>query len=158
MKKGVTHTIALLLNCFIVVFMTMLFFAKTAHASSGNIIINEIYPEPSDSSNNEFIELYNNGTETVDLSGWAIDDRADIDGEPKSSSPYVFKDLFITPGEYKVFYKKSSDPNQISTEINLNDSEADEARLLDSDSTVINSVKYDKAIKGQSYAFFGTDG
>lgn len=42
-------------------------------ARETSIVINEImYDAPSDQGTGEFIELYNRGTETVDLSGWEI--------------------------------------------------------------------------------------
>lgn len=39
---------------------------------SENIVINELYPDPS--SGEEWIELYNNSDEVVNLDGWAIED------------------------------------------------------------------------------------
>ncbi|MGC6467229.1 MAG: lamin tail domain-containing protein [Akkermansiaceae bacterium] len=44
------------------------------------IVINEImYDAPSDQGTGEFIELYNRGSETVDLSGWRISDGVRFD-------------------------------------------------------------------------------
>ena len=42
-----------------------------AWANDGNIVINEVmYHPPNDLEAEEFIELYNSGNETADLSGW----------------------------------------------------------------------------------------
>ncbi|MCP5064168.1 MAG: hypothetical protein GY936_17140 [Ignavibacteriae bacterium] len=42
--------------------------------SFSDIIINEIMYEP-DSSNSEFLELYNNSTNSVELGGWRVEDK-----------------------------------------------------------------------------------
>lgn len=42
---------------------------------SSDIIVNELMPNPSnDEATNEWIELYNNSANTIDLSGWSIED------------------------------------------------------------------------------------
>ena len=41
---------------------------------SNKVIINELLPNPSGSDDNEWVELYNNGTTTVDVAGWKIAD------------------------------------------------------------------------------------
>jgi len=43
---------------------------------SENILINELLPNPSESDDYEWIELYNNGTTTVDLTSWQIADNS----------------------------------------------------------------------------------
>lgn len=59
-----------------------------------NIVINEImYDAPSDQGRAEYIELYNRGTETVDLSGWEISDGVRFDFPTGTT---------IAPGAYLV--------------------------------------------------------
>ena len=41
---------------------------------SDNIIINELYPNPSGDSSAEWIELYNNSSEDIDLKDWILED------------------------------------------------------------------------------------
>jgi regulation of enolase protein 1 (concanavalin A-like superfamily) len=49
-------------------------------ARQTSIVINEImYDAPSDQGTGEYIELYNRGSETVDLSGWKITDGVNFD-------------------------------------------------------------------------------
>jgi len=93
-------------------------FTISAPVYSKNIIINEILPHPQNGTDYEFIELYNSGTEEVDISGWYLDD---VDG---GSTPYEIPlgTEPISPGGYLFFYKTQ-------TKISLND-DGDSARLL----------------------------
>ncbi len=46
---------------------------KEPHTSNDNIIINEIFPNPIGTDyKNEFVEIYNQSTETIDLTDWII--------------------------------------------------------------------------------------
>lgn len=91
--------------------------ATTKIEYSKDIIINEILPRPSRGANFEFIELYNQSNQAVDISGWILDD---IEG---GSSPYAIpKGTIIEARGYSVFYKQQ-------TKIALND-DGDIARLL----------------------------
>lgn len=107
-----------------------------------NIIITELVPEPVDGTENEFIELYNSGQTTVDLTGWQIDDVVG------GSSPYTIKSLAINPGQYFAFYNNE-------TGISLND-DGDSVRLIDPNGDVKTEISYSKAIRGQSYSLSGT--
>lgn len=96
---------------------------------SSSVIVNEVLPHPSVTTNNEFIELYNIGDELVDLSGWFLDD---IDG---GSDPYEIENgTIIEAGEYLVFYKAA-------TKLTLNDS-GDWARLIWPNGKVFSSTSY----------------
>ena len=75
---------------------------------SGAIIINEMMPNPSaDETKNEWIELYNNSSESVDLTDWYL---TDIKG---SIHQYKIKNITIAPSDYIVF-------NRSETGITLN--------------------------------------
>lgn len=52
--------------------------------AQSDVVINEIAPAPSDASAKEFVELYNAGTKTVDISRWILDDVTN-----GGSSPYT---------------------------------------------------------------------
>ena len=106
---------------------------------STKIVINEIYPNPSDSSIlNEFIELKNNDNRSISLAGWTVDD---IDG---GSKPYHFKDTdYIKQNQLFIIDKKTSN-------IALNN-DHDRARLIDPDGKIMALVSYEKTFAGQSY-------
>lgn len=108
---------------------------------SNDIIINEIYPKPSTSSNDEFIELYNKSNTAVDLKGWQLDDQS-----PGGSAPYIITDNQIIPPNGYLSFTKAV------THISLNDS-GDSARLLQPNGSVSSQVAYDSAMAGQSYAW-----
>jgi hypothetical protein len=97
---------------------------------SSSIVINEVMAHPSTGTENEFIELYNLGDKSVDLSGWFLDD---IDGG--SDFYKIENNTMIEPDEYMVFYKSV-------TKLTLNDS-GDWARLMWPDGKLVSSTNYD---------------
>ncbi len=105
-----------------------------------SVIISEILPAPFTGSENEWIELYNTGSQAVNLSGWYLDDN------PGGSSPYEIPNgTQILPGQYLVFYKTE-------TKIALNDT-GDQARLLWPNlEQASNCPAYSSAARGQSWA------
>lgn len=105
-----------------------------------SVIITEILPSPANGSENEFIELYNSGSEIVDLSGWFLDDGVG------GSNPFeIPENSLILPGQYLVFYKSK-------TSIALNDS-GDQARLLWPNlELAFGTPSYASAPQGQSWA------
>jgi len=52
--------------------------SNRAQAQTDGIIISEILANPSDESKGEFVELYNRGDTSVDLNGWRLMDRHDV--------------------------------------------------------------------------------
>ena len=106
------------------------------------IIINEIMPQPSTSSKDEFIELYNSGSSDIDLSGWQIDDV-----ENGGSIAFGIPDgTIIKSMSYLPFYNSD-------TGICLNDT-GDAVRLVDPNSEEKDKVNYTSAKRGQSYSLF----
>ncbi len=105
-----------------------------------SVIISELLPAPTTGSENEWIELYNTGSQVVNLSGWYLDDN------PGGSSPYqIPAGSQILPGQYLVFYKTE-------TKIALNDT-GDQARLLWPNlEQAVACPTYSSAAKGQSWA------
>ncbi len=105
-----------------------------------NIIINEIMPAPLGAdSEEEFIEIYNRGEAKINLFNWRVDD---IDG---GSKPFFFSEEFILgAGKYFVLERAES-------KIALNNT-GDEARILNQENKLIDSVNYAKAISGEAYA------
>lgn len=71
------------------------------------VYVNELYPDPATSGDaSEFVELYNPGSRTIDLSGWRLQDKpyysADIWEFPEGTS--------IAPGSFLVAAKDGSNP------------------------------------------------
>jgi len=70
-----------------------------AQSYSAKIVITEFLPNPEDSDNdNEFIEVYNAGTQDENVGGWTMDDKM---GKTRSYS--IPENVIIRAGEYKVF-------------------------------------------------------
>lgn len=110
---------------------------------SEKVIITELYPNPSTTSNDEFIEVFNDDNNSVNLKGWKLDDQS-----PGGSAEYVINsDVIILPGEYKAFTKGI-------THISLNDT-GDSARLLQPTGKVVSETpNYGSTQKGSSYSLF----
>jgi len=108
---------------------------------SNNIIISELYPKPDTSSNDEFIELHNIGSSSVNLKGWKLDDK-----HPGGSAEYtIADDLIIGPDQYLAFLKPQ-------THISLNDT-GDYARLIQPDNNILDETSnYGSAERGCSYS------
>lgn len=106
---------------------------------TSKIIINEIYPNPPGAdTEEEFIELYNLGQETVDLKDWALSDS--------SARKYKITGGNLSPGAYLVFKRKM-------TGIALNNTGGDEVKLYLPNGSLADNVKYSgSAPEGQSYA------
>ena len=93
-----------------------------------NIIINEVFPNPKGSdSEDEFIELFNNGQETVDLKDWQLSDS--------TKKKYTIKQGILKPGDYLVF-KRSM------TGIALNNTGGDEVKIYAKNGSVVDRVSY----------------
>lgn len=107
---------------------------------SSDIVLSEIMPDPEGSdTETEWIELYNAGTEDIDLGNWSLDD------EDGGSSPHVFAaDTVIEAQDFLVVYRTESD-------LALNN-DADTVRLLNFEGTIQEEVTYENAPEGQSYA------
>lgn len=112
------------------------------HATSEdyNIIINEIMPNPTGSdSEEEWIELYNNGDTRINLFNWSVDD---MEG---GSRPYIFKNEFLLDaGKYFLL-------DRIESKLSLNNSD-DMVRLFDPSGKVIDEIFYGKTAQGESYS------
>lgn len=102
--------------------------------SSGQVILNEVLANPE--SGNEWVELYNNGSSSLDISGYKIDD---IEG---GSSPFTIpQGTTIGPHNYLYF--------SFTSRLN---NDGDTARLLNSSGQVLEEHAYQDSQKGVSFA------
>lgn len=100
--------------------------------------ISEILPAP-EKGGEEFIEIFNLASTTVDISFFQVDD------EDGGSRPYVFPGgTFIEGHQFFLVPKKVS-------HLSFNNTE-DSARILFPDGDVIDEVQYDDALPGFSFA------
>jgi hypothetical protein len=116
--------------------------------SPEGVCLNEILPAPAavdwdgdgtSDSGDEWIEIYNAGTDAVDISGWFLD-NADRD-----SPPYRIPDeTVINPKAFAVFYRRETD-------VVLADN-GDEARLLGPDDMVVDAVAFGQLAPDASYS------
>ncbi len=103
------------------------------------ILISEFLANPLESNEDEWIEIFNDGKEEIDLSGWFLDDQ-----KSQSRSYRIKEGTKILPGKEIVFYRKE-------TKIVLNNN-FDSVRILDPNGNLFYEVSYQKPKKGYSFA------
>lgn len=102
------------------------------------IIINEFMPDPEGTdTNNEWIEIKNLSSTSVNLKDYKLDD---IEG---GSSPYTFPETILAPDEIKAFYSNI-------TKITLNN-DTDKVRIIDPSGNLIDEILYEKTVSGRSF-------
>lgn len=106
------------------------------------IKISEFLPNPVGVDDNEWIELFNNGDNTVDLSGFKLQDN--------SATIYTLsQDLILAARAHLVLYKNQS-------KISLNNTGGDSVKVYSPDNNLLDSVVYSaNAPEGKSYALVG---
>lgn len=121
----------------------------------GHVVINEaLYNLPEGRDLEEWVELYNNSDETVNLKGWVIDDR--------DTHRFEFlSNLFFAPGEYLLFFtnaeamqrspvKKNDSARVMSYQtaggkpLNLQiwNNDGDDILLIDNQGTIVDYVEF----------------
>jgi hypothetical protein len=105
---------------------------------SDEVAVTEVFPNPEGPDNEEeWIELTNGGTTTINLGNWTITDA--------SGQFYTFPaDTTIQPGETLVLYRTESG-------ISLNNSN-ESVQLADYTGEVVSEVTYDSSEEDESYA------
>ncbi|HEY5600716.1 MAG TPA: lamin tail domain-containing protein [Patescibacteria group bacterium] len=101
---------------------------------AGDVKITEIMPNPD--GEEEWVELYNPNSGSVDLTGYKLDDKEG------GSSPVSLNGFTINPTSYFVFSFTSSILNN----------EGDSVRFLDSQQNILDQVDYQDTQKGISFA------
>lgn len=111
---------------------------------TATIRVNEILPDPDGDDSAEFIELYNVDSVVADLTGYQVDDA------PGGSTPYILPATTLAPHSYLILDRKT-------TNIVLNNSGGEQARLLAPDGSEIAHLTYVGTAKaGQSWSWFDT--
>ncbi len=113
---------------------------------SDNLIISEFIPNPEGKdAENEWIEIYNQGEQTADLSNWQLDDM------PDGSKPFTLpQNTLIFPKEFVVFQR-------LITKLALNNDE-DQVRLIYPNGNIAAEISYLAEKKqGQAVAFDGQE-
>ena len=126
----------------------------TATPAPDSVRLNEFLPAPrrvdwdgdgAATAEDEWIELYNIGPETVDLQGWQLDDIAE-----GGSAPFTIPDhVLLAPGDTALFFRRQ-------TRLALNN-DADCVRLLAPDGSLRDEYAYLHARADVSFAR-ATDG
>lgn len=125
-----------------------------APRASAQIIINEImYDLPGADDKHEWIELYNNGTDQVDLTEWKINDGANhvLNAPPEKGSrgsltmPAQSFLILADDAQTVISDHPEFSGSVIDTVFDLGNTSA-VLKLLDKEGNEINSVSYDKAI------------
>ncbi|HVF69545.1 MAG TPA: lamin tail domain-containing protein [Xanthomonadales bacterium] len=98
-----------------------------------SVVINEFLVDP---ESDQWVEVFNNGNESVDIGGWFIDDDG---GSQKFTIP---SGITLNPQSFKVFE---------SSYFNLNRSSADKIRLLNG-ATLIDQYEYSTS-SGANYSY-----
>ena len=117
---------------------------------SQDIIINEILPNPKGSDTaappqGEWIELYNQSNQKINLAGWKLDDLIS-----SGSKPHIIdSEIFIEPNGYLVFYYSQ-------TKICLNNN-GDEVNLINPQGKTISSCSYQEKSAEQTSLARGKD-
>lgn len=105
------------------------------------ITISEILPNPADSdTDNEYIKLFNNGENDLDLSGFYIDDAEG------GSNPYKIPAGTIIKSEGGLIFYRAK------TKLALNNTD-DEARILLQNKEEVFAIDYEDADEGAIYKF-----
>ncbi len=110
------------------------------HFVEEGVVVSELFPNPHGTDTEEFIELYNTASTTIDLSSWQL--------KNKTNKIFTIPDLTKIPShETLVFYR-------LATHLAL-DNNGDSVELLSPENTSKDYIEYTKSIDGQSFSRVG---
>lgn len=122
--------------------------ANNIEAEHSQLVINEVVAKDADGGDDWF-ELYNNGTEAVELADYSV---IDADSDEETSLP----DVTLYPGEYYLIYATDEDPGTDYVPFKLGSS--DELSLIYDDETV-DYIDWDASDVPSGYSYgLATDG
>jgi hypothetical protein len=118
-------------------------FTQNIQATHGPLVINEIVASAADDGNDWF-ELYNNGSTTINLSDYqVIDESDDID-------PVTLPDIDLYAGEYITIYATDEDPGSDYVPFKLG--KTDELSLLLNDE-VVDYIDWDESDVATGFSY-----
>lgn len=104
-----------------------------------DVVISELFPNPgTDEEKNEFVELYNFGSDKIDLENWTLTDKS-------GDTIYVFPKISIEAGLFLVRYR-------IDFKFALNNSGGEEVFLRDPNGDSVSHVGYSGTVK-ENYSY-----
>ena len=111
------------------------------------VVLNEFVPYPA-SSSLEFVEIYNYGTENINVNGWRITDDHGPDTNKRmiDSAHTNTGSTIVGPGTSRFLVIENYD------DFYLNNTGSDEARLYDVNKKLIDSHSYSNPLQGKSFA------
>jgi PKD repeat protein len=117
---------------------------------SRDIVINEILPNPKGIDTaappgGEWIELYNQSNQKINLAGWKLDDLISSGSKPHT----IDSEIFIEPNGYLIFYYEQ-------TKICLNNN-GDEVNLINPQEKIISTCSYQEESAEQTSLALGED-
>jgi len=142
----------------------ILFFIPIVEA---NIIITEIMADPiADETLNEWIEIYNNSTEEIDIQDWQIGDEKDTD--TLEGGLYDKKGTIIPPEGYAII---TDDSTRVYNNFNVSNdviklytddgsignglkNSGETIWLYNEEGKTIDNITYEETVEGQSYSLF----
>ncbi len=147
----------LIIGLFIVaVFLVYFFGSNTDYVKTGGLFINEIVAsndysyKDGDGEYSDYIELYNNYSYDIDLSGYHLTDSLfELD-------KWTFPELIIKSKGYLIISasgkNKCKDENNCHTSFKLQ-SDGETISLIDNTGNIISRVTYPKLLNDESYSF-----
>lgn len=113
------------------IFLIFLFAPSKMAASEPTVVLNEIYPP----TTSDWVELYNNSSNEVDLSNWKLLDTA------TTPMKVLEENKKISPKSFLVI--------EVSSRLNKS---GDTIRLIDKDGVEVDSYKYSTSSENRSFA------
>lgn len=112
-------------------------------ASRGPLVINEIMSNDT-SSGNDWIELFNTGTSTINLANYTLVN--DTDGQAEQTLPNVN----LAAGEFIVIYATQTDPGEYYVSFEL---ENTDSLTLELDGTTVDYLEWNDSDAPQGYSY-----
>lgn len=109
-------------------FAVLIFFISATPAQA-KVVISEVYPAPT-SEEKEWIELYNQGDDVVDLTGWKLYEHFSSKNELVVFNIDYSENINIEPNEFYVFELPTNKLNNSEEKISLENLENQEVSVL----------------------------
>lgn len=120
------------------------------NGGSSQLIITEIFPNPSGKDDQEFIEFYNQSEQEIELKGWKLanDLGQELEFDPASTKALGIKKEKVDPQDFFVLYKRYN-------RLVLNDNGGNIQLFSPGSDKPVQTLDYGKADPGFSYADTG---